>query len=114
MLWAEESLPSYKACAKENNILMPKTRKESCWIRSRLSLTGFRCDLINGESNKWAFNQHTMGLYRNIMEYHRNAMEIHGSFPLNDDMIHGGHRGFPYRFAKRPKTVAICGRGWSK
>jgi len=114
MLWAEESLPSYKAWAKENNILMPKTRKESCWIRSRLSLTGFRCDLINGEFNKWAFNQHTMGLYRNIMEYHRNAMEIHGSFPLNDEMIHGGHRGFPYRFAKRPKTVAICGRGWSK
>ena len=30
MLWAEESLPSYKAWAKENNILMPKTRKESC------------------------------------------------------------------------------------
>lgn len=55
-----------------------------------------------------------MGLYRNIMEYHRNPMEIHGSFPLNDEMIHGGHRGFPYRFAKtaenrhlRPGMVKI-------
>ena len=114
---AEESLPSYKAWAKENGILMPKTRKESRWIRSRLATSGCGCDFsslepwrIDVEASKMEIDQLEWWIWSTkngdstkrwdfFPEDHRNAPEIHGSLRL----IHGGS-------SMSLKVAAICGR----